>query len=129
MYACWTAAALQICLFCTIWHQTQQTAECLLPARCPIKIKLIAALRAHRNNTYPLCSDSFTCTFHPHRWRIFLQPPPPPPPPPASPLLAAHSQMLHQKPLITGANGQAENATEPASPGQAYLACRRGKRP
>lgn len=23
-------AAQQICLFCTIWHQTQQTAECLL---------------------------------------------------------------------------------------------------
>lgn len=23
-------AAQQICLFCTVWHQTQQTAECLL---------------------------------------------------------------------------------------------------
>lgn len=44
---------LQICLFCTIWHQTQQTAErWLLLVVPPLKKEFIAALRASPRPTF-----------------------------------------------------------------------------
>ena len=49
-------AAQQICLFCAIWHQTQQTAECLLLLWCPIKKEFIAALRASEHYIFFLSS-------------------------------------------------------------------------
>ena len=106
-------AAQQICLFCAIWHQTQQTAECLLLPWCSIKKEFIAALRASEHyisflSSVLLLLPNLHFFFSPS-WGVYIK------------KKISHRQLSDKSSerLITGPNGQgewAENTIVPAYP-------------